>query len=82
MSSFPLSLEKVIKDNEASPHEVFCWHHEKNYCAIRKGDWKLLRNPKDPSGKGELTNQAARYPEKVEELKKDYIRCYQSITKV
>jgi len=26
-----LSLEKVIKDNEASSHEVFCWHQEKNY---------------------------------------------------
>jgi arylsulfatase A-like enzyme len=53
------SLEKVIMDNEASSHEVFCWYQKKDYWAIRKGDWKLLRNPKDPSKKGKLTKDDA-----------------------
>ena len=62
-----LSLEKVIMGNEASPHEVFCWHQEKDYWAIRKGDWKLLRNPRDPSAKGELTEEDAYFLANIRE---------------
>lgn len=55
------SLENVLLDNKASSHEVFCWYQKKDYWAIRKGDWKLLRNPKDPSKKGTLTKNDAYY---------------------
>lgn len=53
------SLEQVIREDKASEHDVFCWFQKKDYWAIRKGDWKLLRNPIDPSHKGELTKDDA-----------------------
>ncbi|MFY0627939.1 MAG: sulfatase-like hydrolase/transferase [Reichenbachiella sp.] len=44
-----LSLKKLIQDNAASPHESFWWWKSKKEWAVRKGDWKLLKNPTDPT---------------------------------
>jgi arylsulfatase A-like enzyme len=41
----------VIYKKKKSPHEVFWWYDNANRWAVRKGDWKLLKNPIDPSQK-------------------------------
>ncbi len=44
----------VIKSNNASsPHENFYWQMGKQW-AVRKGDWKLIGNPRDTSNKAKL----------------------------
>lgn len=43
------SLVSVIREKEASPHESFCWRSFDNRWAVRKGDWKLLKDPRDPT---------------------------------
>ena len=49
------SLVKVIKDENAkTEHETFCWRTGRNNWAARKGDWKLIGNPFDPSKKAPL----------------------------
>jgi len=91
------SLKDVIIDDAATPHEVFCWHQRKDYWAVRKGDWKLLRNPVDPTDKApitkndslflvnihenpdELENLAGQYPEKVDELRREYMDWYKRV---
>jgi arylsulfatase A-like enzyme len=45
------SLQDVILKNTASPHNEFWWWDNEERWAVRKGDWKLLKNPKDPSQK-------------------------------
>ncbi|MDF1746169.1 MAG: sulfatase, partial [Gimesia sp.] len=73
------------------------WQIGKSW-AVRKGDWKLLGNPRDTSLKGQLTkedrlflvdlskdisekqNLAARYPEKIDQLKKIYDRYQRSLS--
>ena len=45
------SLKDVILKNTVSPHKEFWWWVNKDRWAVRKGDWKLLKNPKDPSQK-------------------------------
>jgi len=47
------SLNEVIFKNAPTPHEVFWWYAKKSW-AVRKGDWKLLKNPKDPSKKAPI----------------------------
>ena len=42
------SLSKVIYDNGPSRHDVFWWSGGKKSWAVRKGNWKLLKNPRDP----------------------------------
>jgi len=49
------SLKEVIVENDASPHNAFWWYQNENTWAVRKGDWKLLKNPKDPSNKAPIT---------------------------
>jgi len=91
------SLKEVIHGNEPSPHEVFWWWDTHKRWAVRKGDWKLLKNPIDPSNKGtitkkdslflvninenpdELINVASKYPEKVEELIKEFDDWYKRV---
>jgi arylsulfatase A len=48
-SLVPLLVDK----NMESPHDLFRWKLGLAW-AIRKGDWKLLGNPQDPSKKGKL----------------------------
>jgi len=43
------SMKSVIMDNDPSSHEVFCWYSNDNRWAVRKGEWKLLKNPVDPT---------------------------------
>lgn len=47
------SLVKVLEDKDAdSPHDVLHWATvggKKLQWAVRKGDWKLIGNPRDPS---------------------------------
>ncbi len=82
------TIVPVIRSSDGkSPHDVFHWETGKNQWAVRKGDWKLIGNPRDTSNKAEITeadklflvnldedisemtNIAAQYPKKVEELK-------------
>ncbi len=45
------SLINVIYDNDSSQHKVFWWSSGKKNWAVRKGNWKLLKNPRDPVDK-------------------------------
>jgi arylsulfatase A-like enzyme len=49
------SLRGVIFENKASPHKAFCWYSQPNRWAVRRGSWKLLKNPIDPTQKTILT---------------------------
>jgi arylsulfatase A len=55
------NISEVIESPEAaSPHEVLHWTHGggDNYSwALRQGDWKLLRNPRDTSEKAPITGE-------------------------
>ncbi len=83
------SLVPLLEDNnlESRHSDGFCWKFQEQWVA-RKGDWKLLGNPKimgeeftygdslflvnlnkDP---GEKNNLSLKYPEKVDELLKQY----------
>jgi len=91
------SLKEVISGNEPTPHEVFWWWDRNNRWAVRKGDWKLLKDPIDPSDKApiakkdslflvniqnhpdEMVNVADKYPEKVEELIREFNTWYGSL---
>ncbi|MCL6101400.1 MAG: sulfatase-like hydrolase/transferase [Bacteroidetes bacterium] len=42
------SIKPVILENKASVHDVVYWQLSKQW-AVRKGDWKLIGNPVDPS---------------------------------
>ncbi len=55
------SLKDVIMKNTPSPHEAFWWYSEEDRWAVRKGDWKLLKNPIDPSKKTVLTEKDSLY---------------------
>jgi arylsulfatase A-like enzyme len=51
-----LSLRKVISENANSPHDLMHWatgnpENSKGAWAVRKGPWKLLGNPTDPTKK-------------------------------
>lgn len=43
------SMKSVIMNNAPSSHDVFCWYTNDNRWAVRKGEWKLLKNPVDPT---------------------------------
>jgi len=45
------SLSSAIYDNDSSQHKVFWWSSGKKNWAVRKGNWKLLKNPRDPVDK-------------------------------
>jgi len=79
------NLEAVLHDAEApSPHEVLHWQFPADRWAVREGDWKLLKNPRDPTGEdvvieglylvnlagdpGEQHNLAGGHPEIVERM--------------
>ena len=47
-------LSSLIFENADSPHASFCWYSNEKRWAVRKGDWKLLKNPIDPTGKAPL----------------------------
>jgi arylsulfatase A-like enzyme len=44
-------LSEVITGDAPSPHEVLFWRHSRQW-AVRKGDWKLIGSPHDPSNPG------------------------------
>ena len=47
------SLVKVLEFDTDSPHEALHWTIGGSW-AVRRGDWKLLGNPRDTSNKGSL----------------------------
>jgi len=49
------SLKEVIMENDSTPHNAFWWYQDKDRWAIRKDDWKLLKNPNDTSNKAPIT---------------------------
>ncbi|WP_411030530.1 sulfatase-like hydrolase/transferase [Spongiimicrobium sp. 3-5] len=50
-----MSLKEVIIENDSTPHDAFWWYQNENTWAVRKGDWKLLKNPNDTSNKAPIT---------------------------
>ena len=69
------SLKEVIIDDGPTPHQVFWWCNNKNSWAVRKGDWKLLKNPNDPTHKAPITREdslflvnIADYPDELKNL--------------
>lgn len=48
------TMKSVIVDNAPSSHEVFWWFSRDDRWAVRKGEWKLLKNPIDPSQQAPL----------------------------
>lgn len=52
------SIAGVIRDGDPSPHEYLYWQlggGAQAQWAVRKGDWKLLGNPRDPRDPSSLT---------------------------
>ncbi|WP_242086464.1 sulfatase-like hydrolase/transferase [Aestuariivivens sediminis] len=49
------SLKEVIIANASTPHKAFWWYQNENTWAVRKEEWKLLKNPIDPSHKAPIT---------------------------
>lgn len=49
-----MSLKGVIESNQESPHESFWWYKNPTKYAVRKGSWKLLKNPHDPTNRAPL----------------------------
>ncbi|MFT5886346.1 MAG: arylsulfatase A [Arcticibacterium sp.] len=81
------SLKEVIMENDASPHNAFWWYQNKNSWAVRKGDWKLLKNPKDPSNKAPLTEGDSLFlvnildnPDELTNLANEYPEKVQELT--
>ena len=71
------SLAPAIYNQKLSGQEFMCWEHE-NHGGIRQGDWKLVTLKIDnpiwelynlKNDRSETKNLAAKYPEKVNELK-------------
>jgi autotransporter-associated beta strand protein len=63
-------------------HEALFWRMGVSGFAVRKGDWKLVKGQSfspielfhlNPNGTGETVNLVSQYPEKVEELVRDYV---------
>jgi arylsulfatase A-like enzyme len=65
----------ILTENAPSPHESFCFVF-RNHAALRKGDWKIVReNPDQPwqlynlaEDLPETHDLAGKYPERVKEL--------------
>jgi len=79
-----VSLLPLLKGEKEIDREAIFWHYPhyhtqgaKPYSAVRKGDWKLIRQFENDfyelynlkSDVSENNNVLAEYPEKVEELK-------------
>ena len=67
-------LGLIMGKSDAAPHETLFWRVGKQN-ALRRGDWKLIRNNDDAwklfnlaADIGETTNLAAKEPERVREL--------------
>lgn len=44
-----------------TPHDEFWWYKSKKRYAVRKENWKLLINPRDPTNKYPLTERDSVY---------------------
>ena len=59
------SIADVVRKDESSPHRVFHWQSGRSKdgprWAVREGDWKLLGNPHDTSGKAPITDDDNRF---------------------
>ena len=72
------SLKPVFEGKRREGHAAIFWEHEGNR-AVRQGPWKLVSAFKDPwelyhleADRTEVTNLAAKHPEKVQELSRLY----------
>ena len=66
-------------ENDPTPHHAFWWYQNKNSWAVRKGDWKLLKNPTDPANKAPITAEDSLFlvnihdnPDELKNSAKDY----------
>lgn len=73
------SLTALFQNPQATQSKTICWEHEGSR-AIRKADWKLVAEIGQPwelydlkADRSETNNLASRYPQKVEELEKEYL---------
>jgi arylsulfatase A-like enzyme len=66
-------LSNIFVNNAQSPHNTFFWYRNNNSWAVRKGEWKLLKNPNDPSNRKPITDRDSLYlvnlDEDISELK-------------
>jgi arylsulfatase A len=72
-------MKAVIMDDVPSSHEVFCWYTNDNRWAVRKGEWKLLKNPIDPTLKTPIEENDSLFlaninthPDELENLAQKY----------
>jgi arylsulfatase len=82
------SLVKALASDTNIEHTSLWWLHEGNR-AVRIGDWKLVAAEGDPwelydlsTDRAEQQNLAAKMPEKVEELKKEWQNQTDSFTEL
>jgi len=74
------SLVPAFKKDGSVKHRYLWWNHEGNR-ALRIGDWKLVADHNNPwelydlsRDRSETQNLAGKYPEKVQELEKEWTR--------
>ena len=74
------SLMPAFKKDGSVKHRYLWWNHEGNR-ALRIGDWKLVADHNNPwelydlsRDRSETQNLAGKYPEKVQELEKEWTR--------
>ncbi|MDN5288765.1 MAG: arylsulfatase [Mucilaginibacter sp.] len=73
-----VSLTNIFNNKSGKGHDAIFWEHEGSR-AVRKGKWKLVAEIGDAwelydleADRSETNNLAAKYPEKVKELEKEY----------
>jgi autotransporter-associated beta strand protein len=86
--SQPTQLDGVdlmprLTGQQSTPvHEALFWRMGLSGFAVRKGDWKLVKGQSNspielfnlnPNGTGETANLSAQYPEKMQELIRDFV---------
>lgn len=81
------SMKEVIAANAPSAHDAFWWYSRPNRWAVRKGNWKLLKNPIDPTEKAPITESDSLFlvnlqegPSEMENLADQHPEIVQDLT--
>ncbi len=81
------SMKEVIAEDASSAHDAFWWYSRPNRWAVRKGDWKLLKNPIDPTEKAPITESDSLFlvnlqegPSEMENLADQHPEIVQDLT--
>lgn len=79
------SLVPIFKGKKRKPHDAIYWQYSQSY-AIRKGKWKLVKFGKKAdwelydfsNDRTETNDLAAKYPDKVADMKQDWEKWWES----